>query len=454
MEDIRALAISLPEDITKAKWCGDFERALCLIDRKLESEKTPQCLKARLRLEREIIERLPMDYVYTQEEAVKLVQAEIPDFTSEELDDLRDSGKVDWIYIQGQTVYVRSFYETLLSVYPDIAARAGKPPKEESAEKKLLDQNIVDMKKNGEASWRIHMRASLTLSDAVFRPGEELLVHLPIPKTAINMQDIEILHTSHPVFKIADLDAPARTVSFKGCFEKNEPFWVEYAYTASVHYNTLEAEKVCAEQPSFDTQELYPHIRFTPFIRALCEELSAGETNPLIRARRFYDYATTVGTYSYMREYFTLPDSIPEYYGTGLKGDCGVQALLFITLCRCAGIPAKWQSGLFTTPYSQSCHDWAQFYIAPYGWLFADCSFGGSAYRAGNTERHDFYFGNLDPFRMVANSEFQAEFDPPKTQLRIDPFDNQRGEAEYADRGVIWTEADYAYEMLEIKKLT
>ena len=100
-----------------------------------------------------------------------------------------------------------------------------------------------------------------------------------------------------------------------------------------------------------------------------------------------------------MREYFTLPDSIPDYYAAGLRGDCGVQALLFITLCRCAGIPARWQSGLFVTPYAQGCHDWAQFYVAPYGWLFADCSFGGSAWRAGNAERHAFYFGNLDPFR-------------------------------------------------------
>jgi DNA mismatch repair protein MutL len=86
--------------------------------------------------------------------------------------------------------------------------------------------------------------------------------------------------------------------------------------------------------------------------------------------------------------------------------------------------------------------------------MFADCSFGGSAYRAGNTERHDFYFGNLDPFRMAANSELQAEFDPPKLHLRIDPFDNQRGEAEYADRGLIWTEVKERFEMLEMVKLT
>lgn len=453
LEDVKTLAISLPEDVMKAKWCGDFDRALLLIDHYTDSEKTPECLKTRLKLEREVIKRLPLDYAYTQEEAVKLVQADIPDFTSEELDALRNSGAIDWIYIKGETVYSRRFYETLLSVHPEIAARAGKPPRAESEEMKLLGQNIEDMKKNGEASWSVHMRASFKISDEAFRPGERLLVHLPVPKNAMNMRDIEILKTSHPALKIADADAPSRTVAFSGTFEKNEPFWVEYQYVSTVQYNALESAAVSAEQPDFDTGELYPHIRFTPFIRALCAELSAGETNPLIRARRFYDYCTTVGTYSYMREYFALPDSIPDYYGTGLKGDCGVQALLFITLCRCAGIPAKWQSGLFVTPYSQGCHDWAQFYIAPYGWLFADPSFGGSAYRAGSAERHDFYFGNLDPFRMVANSELQAEFDPPKAQLRIDPFDNQRGEAEYADAGVIWTQAEESWEMLEMKKL-
>ena len=55
---------------------------------------------------------------------------------------------------------------------------------------------------------------------------------------------------------------------------------------------------------------------------------------------------------------------------------------------------------------------------------------------------------------MVANSELQAEFDPPKTQLRIDPFDNQRGEAEYADRGIIWTEKDADWKLIEMKKLS
>ena len=453
LKDIEIMAAALPEDVLKAKWCGDFDRALRLIDIKVKSEKTPACLKRRLLLEKEILLRLPLDYTYTQAEAVKLVQKDIPDFTSEELDDLRDNGKVDWIYIKGETMYSTRFYETLLKVYPDIAARAGLPPRAESEEQKLLTKNIEDMKKNGQAVWRVHMRGEMTVKEEAFCGEEKLLVHLPVPKNAVNMQNIRVLAASHPVHKLADADAPSRTVSFLAQPEKDKPFWVEYEYESIVNYNAPDPDKVSAEQPHFDTEELLPHIRFTPFVRMLCAELSGDEKNPLILARRFYDYCTTVGTYSFMREYFTLPDSIPDYYGTGLKGDCGVQALLFITLCRCAGIPAKWQSGLFVTPYDQGSHDWAQFYIAPYGWLFADCSFGGSAYRAGNKERHEFYFGNLDPFRMVANSELQAEFDPPKQHLRIDPFDNQRGEAEYEDRGLIWTEVENSFTMLKMEKL-
>ena len=32
--------------------------------------------------------------------------------------------------------------------------------------------------------------------------------------------------------------------------------------------------------------------------------------------------------------------------------------------------------------------------------------------------------------RMAANRVYQAELEPPKTQLRVDPFDNQSGEIE------------------------
>ena len=98
-------------------------------------------------------------------------------------------------------------------------------------------------------------------------------------------------------------------------------------------------------------------------------------------------------------------------------------------------------------------HDWAQFYIAPWGWMYADPSFGGSAYRAGDLERWKYYFGNLDIYRMPANSELQSAFVPPKQYLRADPVDNQCGEAEYPDRGLFYWEIDCNHELLSLEEL-
>ena len=187
-------------------------------------------------------------------------------------------------------------------------------------------------------------------------------------------------------------------------------------------------------------------------MRKLSREITGGEQNPLLKARRIYDFITTNVTYSFVRPYFTFAN-IPEYAASSLKGDCGFQALLFITLCRLAKIPAGWQSGAYASPEFVGSHDWARFYIAPFGWMFADCSFGGSAYRDGDDERREFYFGNLDPYRIPFASEFQADFYPPKKFRRIDPYDNQTGEAEYAGRGLNIGEFESKLELISIEEI-
>lgn len=165
------------------------------------------------------------------------------------------------------------------------------------------------------------------------------------------------------------------------------------------------------------------------------------------KARRFYDFISLKMKYTYMPSYFAL-DNIAENCARSFTGDCGVFALLFITLCRCAGIPAQWQSGLVAEPEYCGGHDWARFYVAPHGWLYADPSFGTAAVRAKNEERRQFYFGNLDPYRMVANRAFQAPFTVEKEFWRADPYDNQLGEMETETRGLLYGEYDRGKELL------
>ena len=173
---------------------------------------------------------------------------------------------------------------------------------------------------------------------------------------------------------------------------------------------------------------------FTPYIRALCDELTEGITDPLQKAQRFYDFISLNMKYTFMPGYFVL-ENIPDACARDHTGDCGVFALLFLTLCRCAGIPAQWQSGLTAEPDFIGGHDWVRFYVEPYGWIFADTSYGTAAVRAGKEDRRKFYFGNLDPYRMVANSAFGRHFTVSKEQWRADPYDNQLGEIESSSRG-------------------
>ena len=84
-----------------------------------------------------------------------------------------------------------------------------------------------------------------------------------------------------------------------------------------------------------DLGEQPPHIRFTPYLRALADEIRGNETNPLVTAKKFYDWILENCVYSYMRSY-SLIESIAEFAALNGRGDCGVQALLFITFAASA----------------------------------------------------------------------------------------------------------------------
>jgi transglutaminase-like putative cysteine protease len=234
--------------------------------------------------------------------------------------------------------------------------------------------------------------------------------------------------------------------------EENHEFYVEYSYVHTAKYHDVSKIIPDPVQPDFCTQEEAPHIVFTPYIRQLVESLTEGVTDPLEKARIFYDFITKNMSYTFMPSYFLL-ENIPDTCAQNFNGDCGVFALLFLTLCRCAGIPAQWQSGFTAEPDFCGGHDWVRFYVEPQGWLFADCSYGVSANRNENEARRKFYFGNLDPYRMVANSAFAAPFTVQKDHWRADPYDNQVGEMETAECGLTYEEYERSKVVLQCEEV-
>ena len=65
-----------------------------------------------------------------------------------------------------------------------------------------------------------------------------------------------------------------------------------------------------------------------------------------------------------------------------------------------------------------------------------DPSYGMSAKLKNDIPRWNYYFGNLDPFRVPFNCDMQCEFVPPRNFLRYDTVDSQDGEAEYTDEPI------------------
>ena len=452
-DHFRYLNIGLPEDILRRKMHGDFEGAIRLIDRRLDDDSTPQALRSCLIVQREIISRVEMDYPYTKEDAIAIIREHIPNFEETEFDERMDNGRIRWIYVNGEVRIFNRFFQSMVKADPPFAARAGVtlPGVESTVNKNvkgLIDRTIEKMKENGSMTNRIRIRATMKVKDEAFEKGMFIRAHLPIPAQCEQQSEIVIEKMYPENGQIAPIDAPQRTICWEETMEENHEFMVEYSYLhKAVFHDTEHMGPSNENQPDFYTQEEAPHIVFTPYIKELVKTLTEGVTDPLEKARIFYDFVTLNMKYTFMPAYFGL-ENIAETCARSYTGDCGVFALLFITLCRCAGIPACWQSGLTAEPDFCGAHDWVRFYVAPHGWMYADPSYGTGAVRLEKEERRKFYFGNLDPYRMVANNDFMEPFTVDKDHWRADPYDNQFGEMETAEKGLMYSEFSYSKETL------
>lgn len=449
------LLIPLPEDILRAKHAGEFELCLRLIERKLAAPRTSDMLKARLEFEKQTLPRLIKRYPYDREAALEVAKKRISGFTEAELDEAELEGQVDYIFVKGEKRYVTSFAGSLLKFHPEWKDREMAPPDKDSPD---LDEFIAEIKQKGEAGYRFSVTSGLKIEDTAFEKGETYTVHIPVPAPSAQQAAEDIAITADSDGFVAPADAYHRTVCYRRTLSENTPFEVSFTYTSRLKYVRPFGEAPYIVYPSVpapvpeDLEQQYPHIVFTPYLTNLAKQIAGEETRPLYLARRVYDYITTHVRYSFMRSY-SLIENHAQYAAVNYKGDCGIQAVLFIALCRILGIPARWQSGLTVGYKTTGNHDWAMFYTREFGWLFADPSFGGGARRNGKPERWDYYFGNLDPFRMVANRAYYKDFDPPKHFLRYDPCDNQDGEVETGTRGLDNLEYDKTDTVTEFKKL-
>lgn len=435
---VRAQSAPLPEDILRRREAGDLEGALRAIRTRLERPDLPQMLRDRLLCEKERIRRLPTQYPWNRAQAVEKLRELVGNISEEDFDRLEDEGMVDFIYLQGEKRYFVRFHRSLYKQRRFVANPDPANP--------WLDPMVKEIMEKGKLEKQITLDVKLSLAADRFVPGE-YLAHLPFPLEECQQSNVTLLEGEPD--GITQGDSGARNAWWRKQLDQWQDFHLRYRYNSCIRYADP-LHQSAPEAPLYpaalapteqDLAEEPPFIAFTPYLKSLAAELTQGAEPPVEKAWRIYDFVTTRVTYSFVRDYFQI-DHIGEFCAVNLRGDCGLQALLFIQLCRICGIPARWQSGMSIDEDYAGSHDWAQFYLDGWGWLFADPSYGGSAWRAGNEVRHAFYFGNIDPLRMAANRRFEAPLEPAKQCFRVDPYDNQSGELERTGAAEAFTGRD------------
>lgn len=439
MQDLKYQAVGLPDEVRMYHYAGDFAGELSCIDRWL-ARQVPDCLRKRLELQKLFAAQLLDDYPLGDDDMVAGLKERFPAADLSTLEALIAKGNVDYILRSGRRCYQQQALSNMLMIHGDFLMSLADPAFRAPDRSREGLETIHRMQAAGGCAYRYEVEEQIRLVPHAERPGEMLRLWFPFPVACATQPESEIhlLGSSHPVRLTG---AVHRTAFMEVPCEPGATYSVRFSFVNRAKYTDLShhtptgipaGEGLTPEELERWTGEQYPHIRFTPLIDGLAEEIRGSETDPLRLARRVYDWICAHVQYSYVRDYLLI-DNIPEFVLTNGYGDCGTMALAFITLCRRLGIPAKWQSGSSCSPDRIGSHDWSMFYVAPYGWLYCDPSYGVGSVRAGNEERRLHYFGNLDPFRLVASDEFQQETEPAKALCRMDPYDNQNGEGEYAD---------------------
>jgi len=418
----------------------------------------------------EIIRRLRREYSLTLEGLVAKLKKSIPDVTGADVERWRLAGGVQFRRFDGKVCYFvrepsnifRFCLEARRRRDQHAPATTSAAPGEPTAEQRLhahLRQVIDIAGRTGKTEvvpikHRIRYRLTVLPDRPGAKSGSLLRCWLPFPQDYRRQRDVKLIRTAPAEHTIAPnavdgpviggapqrtvyleqrIDDPARPVTFEEEFE-----YLSYAY-----YPDLADEQARPQAGSVDPvylAERPPHIVFTPELKATLSRVIGDRTNPLAKARRIFQFIDGEIRYCAEMEYAVIPSFSRKCLQTR-SGDCGVQAMLFITMCRGAGIPARWQSGWESKPGDWNMHDWVEFYVEPWGWLPADPSYG--LQKSEDPDIRDFYFGHQDAYRMVVNLDYGASLQPEKKSLRSEPADFQRGEVELDGRNLYFDEWTY-----------
>jgi transglutaminase-like putative cysteine protease len=463
-----ALCVPAPadsvDDIAAAIDAGQFAASAAAIDKSVADPRLAVDTRNALLFQRERMRRILLDFTLTEDALKARIREQVPDLTDAEFAGWKDQGLLEHQVIDGRTLYFNRDASNLYRLSAQARERRSKPkpitdgPMESAnAHHAEVRDAALAQHKADVAPRHLRVTQSLTVNADAVPAGKTIRAWIPYPRALPGQQeDIRFVASEPAQHVIAPESALQRTVFLEKAATGGQPtkFSVTYELTVYAQYHAVDADKavpatITAELAPF-VAERAPHIVFTQPLRLFSQQVVGDENNPWRIAQKLYAAVDRI-PWAGAREYSTITNISAYALKTG-HADCGQQTLLLMTLLRMNGIPTRWQSGMIYSDGSyNNLHDWGWLYIAPYGWMPMDVTFG--RLDSADPAIAGFYLGGLDAYRIAFNDDWGREFVPPKKFFRSETVDLQRGEAEWDGGNLYFDQWDYdfAWQMLPTK---
>ena len=314
--------------------------------------------------------------------------------------------------------------------------RGANPDKEDIA---MVKEILAETKGNGSicSGKRIKYKFSIDVPKYEFLLGDTLSVWMPVPLETARQKNVNIISVSqHDYIQSNKANTCHNTLYFNKPItsECDSVIHFEYIGEFETYAQYFAPEYILENIKPYDKQsELYKHYtdlshKHIINLDSLAQSIVGLETNPYLQSELIYDYISKTFPWAGAREYSTI-ECIPKYVLDEKHGDCGQVSLLYISLMRSLGVPAKWESGWMLHPWSKNLHDWAEVYFEGIGWVPVDVSFGRYV-NCNNKREINYYSTGMDNYRFATNNGICSPLYPPKKFTRSETIDFQLGEVE------------------------
>jgi len=441
---------------------GHFKAAEASIAKALTKPGLTADQRSALEFQRERMRRILIDFTLDAEAVKARLHKQIPDLTDAEFAKWDAAGLLEKQVIDGRTLYFKRAPANLFRISAQARARRQEQLAFDDGPNEILNDHHRAVREAALANHstsvlprRESVTQILTVNADAVPAGETIRAWIPYPRAIPGQQeDIRLMGSDPGKADIAPESTLQRTAYLEKKAEAGKPteFSITYEVTLYARYVDIDPARVIRAPITPDlapfVAERAPHIVFTDAMRAYSKKIVGNETDPYRIAQKLFAAVDTI-PWAGAREYSTI-SNISDYTLHAGHGDCGEQTLLLMTLLRLNGIPTRWQSGwIFSDGKYNNIHDWGQVYLAPYGWVPMDVTFGrlaaGANAKPGDDKLEWFYLGGLDAYRIAFNDDYSQPLTPPKSFFRSETVDSQRGEVEWKGGNLYFDQWDYDF---------